>query len=192
MLGLLQPDAGRIHLLGDTPKRARARVGYVPQHIDFDPLFPVSILDVVLMGRLTRGSFGFCSKEDKACALSALEQMGLVDRAHDSFAALSGGQRQAVLIARALAAQVDVLLLDEPTAHLDRISNAQIGDLLGELKSHTVAMLIASHEPCYLSDLVNVEYKLEQGQIREIKPGKTSADDTRPSMIKSFNREGGK
>ncbi len=104
MLGLLQPDKGRVHLLGDTPKRSRSRVGYVPQQIDFDPLFPVSVLDVVLMGRLTRSTFGFANGRDRSRALDALEQMGLADRAHDSFAALSGGQRQAVLIARALAA----------------------------------------------------------------------------------------
>jgi len=150
MLGLLQPDVGKVHLLGDSPKRSRSRVGYVPQHIDFDPLFPVSVLDVVLMGRLTRSSLGFCSREDRARALGALEQMGLADRAQGSFAALSGGQRQAVLIARALAAEVDVLLLDEPTAHVDVAAEERLLKSLKSLRKD-LTLVTVSHDLAFVS-----------------------------------------
>jgi zinc transport system ATP-binding protein len=150
MLGLLEPDQGRVHLLGDTPKRSRARVGYVPQQIDYDPLFPVSVLDVVLMGRLKRGSIGFRSREDIARAMGALEQMGVGGRAQDSFAALSGGQRQAVLIARALAAEVDVLLLDEPTAHVDVAAEERLLKSLKALKED-LTLVTVSHDLAFVS-----------------------------------------
>ena len=150
MLGLLRPDVGAVHLLGDTPKRSRARVGYVPQHIDFDPLFPVSVLDVVLMGRLTRRSFGFCGRKDTERAMGALEQMGLADKAHASFAALSGGQRQAVLIARALAAEVEVLLLDEPTAHVDVAAEERLMASLKALRED-LTLVTVSHDLAFVS-----------------------------------------
>jgi zinc transport system ATP-binding protein len=150
MLGLLQPDQGRVHLLGDTPKRSRSRVGYVPQHIDFDPLFPVTVLDVVLMGRLERSTFGFANRRDTSRALEALEQMGLADRTQDSFAALSGGQRQAVLIARALAAEVDVLLLDEPTAHVDVAAEERLLKSLKALKED-LTLVTVSHDLAFVS-----------------------------------------
>lgn len=153
MLGLLQPNVGTVRLFGDTPKRMRSRVGYVPQQINFDPLFPVSVLDVVLMGRLTKRSFGFRRSQDKARALLALEQMGLVDKAPDAFAALSGGQRQAVLIARALAAEVDMLLLDEPTAHVDVAVEAQLMERLKALQEN-LTLVTVSHDLAFVSRLV--------------------------------------
>jgi zinc transport system ATP-binding protein len=150
MLGLLKPDTGTIKLLGESPKRSRSRVGYVPQHVDFDPLFPVSVLDVVLMGRLQCRTFGFCSREDRVRALEALEQMGLAERAQDSFAALSGGQRQAVLIARALAAEVDVLLLDEPTAHVDVAAEERLVKSLKALQAD-LTLVTVSHDLAFVS-----------------------------------------
>lgn len=150
MLGLLQPDTGAIKLLSDTPKRSRSRVGYVPQQIDFDPLFPVSVLDVVLMGRLSRRTFGFGSRADSAAAMEALDKMGLASRAHDAFAALSGGQRQAVLIARALAARVDVLLLDEPTAHVDVAAEERLLKSLKALQTD-LTLVTVSHDLAFVS-----------------------------------------
>ena len=83
MLGLLKPELGSVHLLGKSPKKARSRVGYVPQHIDFDPLFPVSALDVVLMGCLNRRSFGFRSRADLDLAMDSLNKMGLAAKAKE-------------------------------------------------------------------------------------------------------------
>lgn len=150
MLGLLQPERGTVRLLGDTPKRSRGRVGYVPQHIDFDPLFPVSVLDVVLMGRLTRRSLGFRSRQDLEHAIGALEKMGLAERAQASFATLSGGQRQSVLIARALAAEAEVLLLDEPTAHVDVAVEERLMENLKALH-HDLTVITVSHDLAFVS-----------------------------------------
>jgi zinc transport system ATP-binding protein len=150
MLGLLQPAVGAVHLLGDAPKRSRVRVGYVPQHIDFDPLFPVSVLDVVLMGRLTRRSFGFCRRQDAERALAVLQQLGLAGQASVPFAALSGGQRQAVLIARALVADVEVLLLDEPTAHVDVAAEERLMASLKALRDD-LTLVTVSHDLAFVS-----------------------------------------
>ena len=116
----------------------------------------------------------------------ALEWVGLSHLANENAKTLSGGERQRVALARALLRRPRILLLDEPTAHLDAISNAQISNLLGELKSHTVSMLIASHEPTYLSDLVNQEVRLENGKLIEqnLSPD-IKASDPRLSVVKT-------
>ncbi|MGJ8640026.1 MAG: metal ABC transporter ATP-binding protein [Opitutaceae bacterium] len=150
MLGLLQPESGTVRLLGEAPKKSRSRVGYVPQHIDFDPLFPVSALDVVLMGCLNRRTFGFRSKQDLALALEALDKMGLSAKAREPFASLSGGQRQATLIARALAAKAEVLLLDEPTAHVDVAAEERLMSSLKELDEH-LTLITVSHDLAFVS-----------------------------------------
>lgn len=150
ILGILQPDAGSIQLLGESPLRARARVGYVPQQIDFDPLFPVSTLDVVLMGCLSRRSLGFRPRKDLELAMHALEQMGLTHKAKSPFASLSGGQRQAVLIARALAGQAEILLLDEPTAHVDVAAEQRLMESLKALEAQ-LTLITVSHDLAFVS-----------------------------------------
>ncbi len=150
MLGLIEPDKGAIHLLGDTPKRSRARVGYVPQQIDFDPLFPVSALDVVLMGCLNRRSWGFRRRTDLDRAMDALNKMGLSAKAKAPFASLSGGQRQAVLIARALAGRAEVLLLDEPTAHVDVAAEERLMASLKALDKE-LTLITVSHDLAFVS-----------------------------------------
>lgn len=153
MLGLLSPDKGQVRLFGQPSKRGRARVGYVPQQIEFDPLFPVSALDVALMGRLHKGSFGFVSKADRAAAQEALEKMGLAEKAKAPFASLSGGQRQAVLIARALVAKAELLLLDEPTAHVDVAAEERLMASLKSLGSE-LTVITVSHDLAFVSRAV--------------------------------------
>ena len=150
MLGLLSPDRGRIEVFGESPKTGRRRVGYVPQQIEFDPLFPVTALDVALMGRLSRGSLGFVSKADRSAAMQALAQMGLVDQARQAFASLSGGQRQGVLIARALVADARLLLLDEPTAHVDVAAEERLMKNLSALDSQ-LTLITVSHDLAFVS-----------------------------------------
>ena len=189
MAGLLKPDSGQIVCAGDSCTFSRCQSSLLEQ---------VMYLHQVpyMFDGSVKKNLMYAHKKGRGDRLKlidqALEWVGMSHLADADAKTLSGGERQRVALARALLRRPRILLLDEPTAHLDRISNAQIGDLLGELKSHTVAMLIASHEPCYLSDLVNVEYKLEQGQIRGVSPGQTSEDDTHPDAIKLFSREGGK
>ncbi len=153
-LGLLKPTAGVIEVLGQRPDRSRGKIGYVPQHPRLDPLFPVSAMDVVLMGRLGRTrSVGAWSADDRAQARRALEEVGLADRAAHHFASLSGGQKQRVLIARALAGEPELLLLDEPTAGLDAHIEAGFYQLLQELNQRLTVVLV-SHDLGFVSGFV--------------------------------------
>lgn len=181
MAGLLKPDSGQIVCAGDSCAFSRCQSSLL------DQVMYLHQVPYMFDGSVKKNLM-YAHKKGRGDRLKlidqALEWVGMSHLANADARTLSGGERQRVALARALLRRPRILLLDEPTAHLDAVSNAQIGDLLGELKSHTVAMLIASHEPCYLSDLVNAEYKLEYGKISEISPDQTSAADTRLSVIK--------
>ena len=155
ILGLLQPEKGTIRVFGDTPESARLRIGYMPQHVQHDRDFPVSVKDVVLMGRLghTQRRFGRYTKEDQSAARAALEKVGLLDEAGRSFAKLSGGQRQRTLIARAICAEPELLLLDEPTSNVDSRSESELADLLGQL-GQQMTIVMVSHDLGFVSKLV--------------------------------------
>lgn len=153
-LGLLTPRSGSITLFGNAPKLQRKKVGYTPQFLQVDYCFPVSVLDVVLMGRLKGGVQKFrYNKADKAAAISALETMRLAEVRNTSFQKLSGGQRQRVLIARALCAEPQLLLLDEPTSNIDPSSEEVLFDILGELNKNLTIILV-SHDIGFVSRLV--------------------------------------
>ncbi len=153
-LGLLQPTRGKIEVYGQSPKHSRRRIGYVPQHPKLDPLFPVSAIDVALMGRLGNARpFGFWSGKDKEAAIKALDEVGLSERRDEHFASLSGGQKQRVLIARALTGQPDLLLLDEPTAGLDAHVEEGFYRLLQELNKDRTIVLV-SHDLGFVSGFV--------------------------------------
>ncbi|MCC6123880.1 MAG: ABC transporter ATP-binding protein [Pirellulales bacterium] len=157
VLGLLEPSAGEIRVFGGSPKAVRPRIGYMPQHLLYDPLFPVTVRDIVLMGRLksggVRGFFGWPDGEDRDAAADALRRVGMEDFCRRSFSSLSGGQRQRVLIARALAGRPDLLLLDEPTASVDTLVEARLLDLLRELNERmTIAMV--THDLGFVAEMV--------------------------------------
>ena len=154
VLGLLHPTAGRVRVFGTTPREARPRIGYLPQHATLDPLFPVSVLDVVLMGRLTRGNpIGPFRRGDRGKALAALAEVSMADLRARPFAALSGGQRQRVLIARALASEPDLLLLDEPTASLDVAVEGEFYEMLRRLNER-LGVVLVSHDLGFVSHYV--------------------------------------
>ena len=142
ILGLLKPDEGRISVLGGEPEATRLRVGYVPQFARYDPQFPVTVLDVVLMGRLDRLCCGPYSRGDKDAAREALAEMGLADMAGRLFAEVSGGQRQRVLIARALASSGEILILDEPTANIDAAAEEHLFEILEKLNERLTVLLV--------------------------------------------------
>lgn len=142
ILGLLKPNRGEIEVLGLSPEKSRLRIGYVPQYARYDPQFPVTVLDVVLMGRLDRIFCGAYGKADHEAAKAALAEMDLADLAGRLFAEISGGQRQRVLIARALAAEGDLLILDEPTANIDAASEEHLFELLAKLNERLTVMLV--------------------------------------------------
>lgn len=154
ILGLLTPQSGAVRAFGLPPREACKRFGYMPQHVHLDPQFPVTALDVVLMGRLgARRMLGFYGRRDREVAYQALGEVGLADLGRRPFAKLSGGQRQRVLIARALACEPEILLLDEPTSNLDISVEEQVYALLKELNRRLTVVLV-SHDLGYVSTYV--------------------------------------
>jgi zinc transport system ATP-binding protein len=157
MLGLLSPRCGEVRLFGQPPKRARLRVGYMPQYMQYDPQFPVSAMDIVLMGRLgqpgLRGFLGWHGRADRAAAIDALRQVEMDEFRRRPFASLSGGQRQRVLIARALCGNPDLLLLDEPTSNVDTLVEARLLDILRELNQR-MSIVMVSHDLGFVSHIV--------------------------------------
>jgi zinc transport system ATP-binding protein len=145
MLGMLKPVRGTIRVFGRAPERERSRLGYVPQFSRFDPLFPMSVSDVVQMGRLGRYWTGPYRRKDRDATREALAQVGMSALRGRTFAGLSGGERQRILIARALATEPEILLLDEPTANVDRLATDKLYELLVELNRRLTVVLV-SHD----------------------------------------------
>jgi len=164
-LGLLQPDRGEVQLLGDNPARTRRRVGYLPQTSQLDPDFPITALEAVSHGRLGRGrNFGPFGRRDREVAMTALRETGCDNLAARSLAHLSGGQRQRVLVARALATEPELLVLDEPAAGLDPESQTDLYNLLSEL-SRRLTVLVVSHHVSLVSRHVQQVVCVHDGHL---------------------------
>jgi ABC-type Mn2+/Zn2+ transport system ATPase subunit len=147
VLGLVPVVRGSISVLGRSPRAARREVAYVPQADTLDPEFPVSALQVVLMGRYPRiGWVRRPGRADRAAALAALDAVGLAGEAGTRFGILSGGQRQRVLLARAIAQEPRLLLLDEPTNGVDVVSQQLLLAALGRLREDGAAVVVATHD----------------------------------------------
>ncbi|GAA2478855.1 metal ABC transporter ATP-binding protein [Winogradskya humida] len=145
--GLADLVTGSVTVLGRALPKARGLAAYVPQAETLDPDFPVSAADVVLMGRYRRiGWWRPTGRADRDAALAALDRVGLADRASTRFGLLSGGQRQRVLVARAIAAEARLLLLDEPLNGVDATSQERILTALGELTATGTAVVISTHD----------------------------------------------
>ncbi len=145
ILGLLTPDSGTILVFGRPATHVSSRIGYVPQHMQFDKHFPATVSDIVQMGQIRQRGFGRISDKQRRAAEEALAAVGLSSLYKKSFSDLSGGQRQRVLIARALASDPELLLFDEPTANVDSSSGEKLYQILAELNKR-MTILIVSHD----------------------------------------------
>lgn len=176
ILGINAIQSGTIKILDKTPKLNLSKIGYVPQNTNINTNFPIKVIEVVMMGHIRDEHEKLNSKSflhkyfkigynefEKSCALSALEQVGMKEFANKKIGSLSGGQRQRVMIARALCAHPDILILDEPTASIDVSGQKQIYDLLKELNKQ-ITTIVVSHDIAvilsYASKVAHINKKL--------------------------------
>jgi len=157
ILGLLTPNKGDISVMGGTPRDFSSAVGYVPQNVHINENFPITAMDVVLMGCLDPGKQRNHPKRTRARerkeAMETLDRLHMADNAHKKIGELSGGQRQRVFIARSLMTHPRLLLLDEPTASIDTKGQADFYELLETLNTE-VAILVVSHDLFIVSNYV--------------------------------------
>ncbi len=154
MLGLIKPDRGDIRVLERIPPLSSPDIGYVPQDVHINNRFPISALDVVLMGRLHYGNkISRYSAKDRHDALDAMDKMGMNGYHNQRIGELSGGQRQRIFIARALVTNPKILFLDEPTASIDTHGQADFFDLLKNL-NRSITIVMVSHDLMMLSSHV--------------------------------------
>ncbi|MFI8822613.1 metal ABC transporter ATP-binding protein [Streptomyces sp. NPDC053431] len=167
VIGQVPLTGGAIELFGTPQKRFRdwARVGYVPQRTTAASGVPATICEVVTSGRLSRRRFGLTTKADRAAVDRAIELVGLTDRARDSVSALSGGQHQRVLIARALASEPELLIMDEPMAGVDLASQEILAATLHEQVAGGTSVLLVLHELGPLEPLIDRAVVLRDGCV---------------------------
>ena len=147
IMGLLPLSSGWVQVFGESFEKARHRVGYVPQREQVDWDFPVNVMDVVMMGRYGRlGWLKRPTREDRRIAEESLEKVGMLPFRNRQIANLSGGQQQRVFLARALAQQSDLYLMDEPFAGVDATTERAIVTLLQELQSQGKTILVVHHD----------------------------------------------
>ena len=154
VLGLLQPMQGSILVLGRPPSESRRAIGYVPQFASFRRDFPISVEEVVLLGRLGLApALGGYSKADREAAERAMRETEVLAFRKMPISVLSGGELQRVLISRALVSEPELLLLDEPTANIDLRVESDIFDLLRQLNARTT-IVVVSHDIGFISRYV--------------------------------------
>jgi zinc transport system ATP-binding protein len=165
MMGILEPDGGSIRIFGLSPKVAAPRIGYVPQDIHINLGFPISVQDVVLMGRMRGlGGWRHFTKADRGKLQGALEQVEMWEHRKSRIGELSGGQRQRVFLARALVTEPQILFLDEPTASIDTKIQTDFYRFLKAL-NQTVTILVVSHDIMAISSYVRSVACVSRGLI---------------------------
>lgn len=147
IMGVVQVDNGWVKLLGRPLKEVLGRIGYVPQRESVDWDFPVTVFDVALMGTYSGlGWFGRPGKRHRARAMEALEQTGMTDLAQRQIGELSGGQQQRTFLARALAQDAEIYLMDEPFAGVDAATERTIISLLGKMRDAGKTVVVVHHD----------------------------------------------
>lgn len=163
MLGLLPLGRGSVRIFGQKPQKVSHRIGYVPQNVNANKNFPISVMDVVLLGCMrSEKLWKHPRKMDRILAKEALDKMEMLNYSHRPIGELSGGQRQRVFIARALAGKPEILFLDEPTASVDTHGQTELYSLLKELNKN-VTILVVSHDLMVVSSYVKSVICVNQG-----------------------------
>jgi zinc transport system ATP-binding protein len=172
--GLLQPTQGSVFIFGKAPYLSCTRFGYVPQATHFDVQFPITVLELVLMGILSQISwYGKFSKKAVSSAMHALDQVGLLGLEKEAFGSLSGGQAQRTLIARAIVGDPDILLLDEPTASVDPLVRKEILTFILGLKGKKNIIMV-THDLQTVSEDVD-RVLCVSGNVSELTPSQLCA-----------------
>ncbi|KUG20955.1 zinc abc transporter, atp-binding protein znuc [hydrocarbon metagenome] len=156
ILGLIRPDQGEIRIKGGSPLEMRDLLGYVPQYRTFDFRFPITVMEMVLTGRLgkIRGIARRYGRQDYRAAEEALATMGISALAGREVDGLSGGELQRAIIARALAGEPEILLLDEPTVYVDVPTETQFYEILDRLRRR-MTILLVTHDIGVIAACVN-------------------------------------
>ena len=168
LLGLAAVLGGQVEVLGAPVGRLRqrGRVGYVPQRHTVTGAVPATVREVVAVGRLARlGGIRRLGAGDRAAVAGAVDAVGLADRLDEPVASLSGGQQRRVLVARALAAEPELLIMDEPTAGVDAGSQQALAEVLGRLSAGGTTLLVVTHEAGPLADVVPRAVVVDHGRI---------------------------
>lgn len=174
VLGLVRPDRGEISVFGVPVANLgeqRSKIGYVPQIFDIDLNFPITVFETVLMGTYGRIGVGRRPKpEHREAAMAALEKVGVADLKDRSLARLSGGQRQRVFIARALANNPELLVLDEPTTGVDVATTGSLYSLLRQLKTEGVTIVLVSHDIGVVAEYIDTIACLNVSLVAHCRP----------------------
>jgi manganese/zinc/iron transport system ATP- binding protein len=147
IMGLIEPGSGYVRVFGKKLYEVRGRIAYVPQRSSVDWDFPINVLDTVLMGRYRpQGLFRRTNRQDRDIAWESLQKVGMEKYAKRQISQLSGGQQQRVFIARALAMQADLYLLDEPMAGVDATTEDTIISLLQDMREAGKTIMVVHHD----------------------------------------------
>lgn len=168
LLGLATVLGGQVEILGEPVGRLRdrGRVGYVPQRHTVSGAVPATVREVVGVGRLARlGLFGRLRPHDRSAVVEAVNAVGLLDRLDDPVTSLSGGQQRRVLVARALAAGPELLIMDEPTAGVDAASQEALAAVLARLSTAGTTLVVVTHEAGPLADVISRAIVIDNGHV---------------------------
>lgn len=184
ILGLIKPTTGFINIFNQPYNRLKHPIAYVPQKSSIDWNFPTDVFDVVLMGRYGHLSwFQQPSKYDKQIAMHALELVKMHEFAHRHIAQLSGGQQQRVFLARALAQEAQILILDEPFIGIDMMTEQIILDILQKLRSEGKTIIVVHHDLTTVKKYFDWIFFMNKTHIAL---GPTKSVFTQENIIKTF------